>query len=79
MGIEFLIVSEYKRSFELSRRFRTGVIYFVCFWGQLVTVRLEITYSRYRVCTDSVLVEVRVECQSVSGCHRLIIGSVFLG
>ncbi|XP_057538069.1 uncharacterized protein LOC130815596 [Amaranthus tricolor] len=33
--------------------------------------QLKISYSSYRVCIDSVLVEVRVECQSVSGCHRL--------
>ena len=42
-----------------------------------MTVRLEIGYSSYRVSISSVSVEVRVECQSVSGCHRLLIGSVF--
>ena len=47
--------------------------------SRLVTVRMEIGYSSYRVSISSVSVEVRVECQSVSGCHRLLIGSVLSG
>ena len=47
--------------------------------GRLVTVQLKIGYSSYRVSIISVSVEVRVECQSFSGFHRLIIGSVFPG
>ena len=46
---------------------------------RLVTVRLKINYSSYQVSIVSVSIEVRVECQSVSGCHRLIIGSILLG
>ena len=42
-------------------------------------VQLKISYSSYRVSISSVSVEVHVEFQSVSGCHRLIIGSVFPG
>ena len=47
--------------------------------GRLVTVRLKIGYSNYRVSISSVSVEVHVEFQSVSGCHWLIIGSVLPG
>ena len=43
---------------------------------RLVTVGLRIGYSSYQVSISSVSVEVLVEFQSVSGCHRLIIGSV---
>ena len=47
--------------------------------GRLVTVRLKIGYSNYRVSIRSVSVKVRVEFQSVSGSHQLIIGSVLPG
>ena len=47
--------------------------------GRFVTVRLKIGYPSYRVSIGSVSVVVRVECQSISGCHRLIIGSVLPG
>ena len=63
-----------------------SVIYFGCVlrWvtlgsGRLVTVWLKIGYSSYRLNISSVSVEVHVEFQSVSGCHRLIIGSVLSG
>ena len=44
--------------------------------GRLVTVRLKIGYSSYRVSISSVSIEVRVEIPSISGCHRLISDSV---
>ena len=82
-------------SFEWSSRFLTGIIRFDCIsdqlyfgcvlWrvtlgsGRLITVRLKIGYSSYRVSINSVSVEVRVEFQSVSDCRRLIIGSVLPG
>ena len=47
--------------------------------GRLATVWLKIGYSSYRVSIGSMLVEIRVECQSLSSCHRLIIGLVLSG
>ena len=43
--------------------------------GQLVVFQLKINYSSYQVCTGLLLVKLRVKCQSISGCHQLIIGS----
>ena len=48
-------------------------------WGQLVTVLLKIGYLSYRISTGLISVEVRVECQLVSSCHRLIIDFDFTG
>ena len=47
--------------------------------GRFVMVRLKIGYSSYWVEISSVSVEVRVKFQSVSGCHRLITGSILSG
>ena len=69
---------------SVSDRYNSIRLYFGCVLrrvtlgsSRLVTVRLKIDYSNYRISISSVSVEVRVKFQSVAGCHRLIIGSVF--